>query len=638
MSRFGIRTRVTLLAVVPAAVIAALLAAYFTHSRIEDLHLSLRDRGVDAAHHLAAASEYALVARNQPVLDSLVRSSLKGLDVRSVAIVDRAFHMVAGGGTAPAALARLASQAGGQPAPLQQGNSVIFSAPVMLPEVDVSDPFEQPGTQPQSGTRLGTVVVELSLARTAQAGNRMLLSSLAIALLGLLLTTGIALRMSRKVTRPIRNLSMATERLGLGLLDTRVTPESSGELLILENGINAMAASLQASQEHLQARIDEATRKLTEQKEEAERANNAKSRFLAAASHDLRQPMHALGLFVGALKERIVYPEVSSIVQNIEASVTAMDSLFNALLDISRLDAGVFHPNIVDFPINRLLDRLRVEFAPQALEKWLRFKVMPCSAMVRSDPMMLERIMLNLVSNALRYTGQGGVVVGCRRHPGGLRIEVWDSGTGIPQDRLHDIFHEFVQVGNPERDRNRGLGLGLAIVERMARLLGTRVVVRSRLHRGSVFAIDVALGSQNRPARVNLKEIAAGAMHKLDLCVAVIDDEAAILDGMRVLLENWGCRVLTATSGAEVLQLLSARQHTPDLIVSDYRLRDGENGIALIRAIQAAWGATIPGVLISGDTAPERLHEAQESGFHLLHKPVSPAKLRLLITHLVNTR
>jgi len=638
MNRVGIRTRVTALAVVPAAIIAALLAVYFTHSRITDLDLSLRNRGVDIARHLAAASEYGLVAGNTPLLNSLVKSSLKEADVRAVAILDTRHRILAGGGIAPETLAAVWERGASLNAPVEQKTFVLFSAPITLPEVNIDDPFDQSARRRESGTQLGTVLVQLSLAQTSQVRNQMLLSGLSITLLGLLFTTGVALRMSRKVTRPIRKLSTALERLGLGLLDTRVTPESAGELLILENGINAMAASLQASQQHLQARIDEATRELTEQKEEAERANIAKSRFLAAASHDLRQPMHALGLFVGALKERISYPEVSSIVKNIEASVTAMDSLFNALLDISRLDAGVFHPNIVDFPINRLLDRLRVEFAPQAMEKWLRFKVMPCSAMVRSDPMMLERIMLNLVSNALRYTDQGGVVVGCRRRRGGLRIEVWDSGVGIPADRLHDVFHEFVQIDNPERDRKHGLGLGLAIVERMAKLLGTHVTVRSVVHRGSVFSLDLPLGSRDRPARVNLADIAAGGANKLDLCVAVVDDETAILDGMRVLLENWGCRVLAAASGEELLQLLDSAPQMPDLIVSDYRLREGENGIAVIRAIQAAYGVPIPGVLISGDTAPERLREAQESGFHLLHKPVSPAKLRLLITHLVNTR
>lgn len=460
----------------------------------------------------------------------------------------------------------------------------------------------------------------------------------AIGLSGLCLGLGAvaARKIGGQIVVPVTNLARAVENIGKGNFDVQLSTFAGGELAVLENGIADMATKLKHGQELLERRIEDATRLLTAQKEEAERANLAKSRFLAAATHDLRQPMHALTLFVSALKERIQYPEVSRIVHNIESSVTAMQGMFNALLDISRLDAGVLQAHPRDFHLQALFDRLLLDFSPYASEKQIRLSIVPTRAIVRTDPVLLERILMNLISNGVRYCTEGGVVVGCRRSKGGLRIEVWDSGPGIPAHRQKEIFQEFVQLNNPERDRNKGLGLGLAIVERMARLIGTEVAIKSVVTKGSVFSIRVPRGNAKRvteklsPAQPIKRSELTGAL------VVFIDDEATILEGMEVLLNDWGCEPVIAATGVGAVAALAQAGRPPDIIVSDYRLREGENGIDVIAQIREHFSLDIPGVLVSGDTGPELLREAKEKGLRILHKPVRPAKLRALIEHLVN--
>ena len=360
----------------------------------------------------------------------------------------------------------------------------------------------------------------------------------------------------------------------------------------------------------------------------AEVANQAKSRFLAAASHDLRQPLHALGLFAGALTEKIHYPEVRHIVDNINASVQALEALFNELLDISKLDAGVIQPNLCHYSIQATLQRLASEYQVSALEKGVRLRIRPSNALVRSDPMLLERILRNLVANAIQYTKAGSILVACRRRSGWLRIEVRDSGIGIPHEQRDKIFEEFYQLHNPERDRNKGLGLGLAIVRRMSRLLGCQISLCSAPGRGSRFSIEVPAG--DAAAQPPAPALPARTYRFDGDLVLVVDDELAVRESVQILLELWGCEVLTAGSAEEALQVLDDAS-PPALIIADYRLRCNATGIEAIQAVQAKFRANIPGVLITGDTGPDRLREAKTSGYQLVHKPVAPAKLRAIL-------
>jgi signal transduction histidine kinase/CheY-like chemotaxis protein len=376
---------------------------------------------------------------------------------------------------------------------------------------------------------------------------------------------------------------------------------------------------------------------LREQKDAAEDANIAKSRFLAAASHDLRQPLHALGLFVQALQETPLATRERQVIGNIRRSVDAMEELFNALLDISRLDAGVVQPHITTIPLAAVFDRVRFEYAQIARQKHLSLRVVKTSLFVQSDPSLLARLIRNLLSNAVRYTDSGGVVLGCRRMGSEVRVEVWDSGKGIPLDRHEEIFQEFYQLDNPERDRRKGLGLGLAIVKRLAKLLNYQVALRSVMGKGSVFSITLPRGCREDyvPAQSSPETAAFDLSHAL---VLVIDDEAAVQEGMAALLRKWKCDVLTAGSGAEMMGKLVAVQRIPDLIVSDYRLRDNENGIQVVEVLRSEFNVDIPALLVTGDTGPDRLRDAEASGLPILHKPLNPARLRTLIANLLRER
>lgn len=389
----------------------------------------------------------------------------------------------------------------------------------------------------------------------------------------------------------------------------------------------------------LEARIAEKSASLESQlaqtrqaKEDAEAANRAKSRFLAAASHDLRQPLHALGLFAGALPGHTRDAIGDDLVQRIRTSVASLASLLSALLDISKLDAGAIAAAPRDLRLEEIFERIANDFLPEALEKELRFAVVPTRLVVRSDPALLERILRNLVANALRYTNEGGVVVGARRRGDSVAIEVWDSGPGIPAAESRRIFEEFYQVGNPERDRTRGLGLGLAIVRRLAELLGHRVELSSLPGKGSVFRVVVAAGDAS--AVVDAPASTPAALDAIaGHAIVVIDDEVAVRESTRILLASWGCGVVAAADADEALARLDGAM--PSALIVDYRLRRGLDGLGAIARLREALGQEVPALLVSGESSTAELSRIKASGFLLLHKPLSPAKLRSALAFLL---
>jgi len=367
-------------------------------------------------------------------------------------------------------------------------------------------------------------------------------------------------------------------------------------------------------------------------------ANRAKSRFIAAASHDLRQPLHALGLFVARLQGRVKAAERSRIVEQIDASVAAMNELFNDLLDMSKLDSGVLAPNISEFPIAQLLERTESTFSAAARKKGLSLRIVRNSGWVRSDFILLERILLNLVSNAVRYTARGKVVVGCRLRGRHLRIDVFDRGPGIPEDEHISIFREFYQLGDPQRERQGGMGLGLAIVDRLCRLLKHQIDLASALGKGSRFSILVPSVAA-RALLVDPKDSVHPTPDSIGgKLVVVIDDDPLVLDSTGGLLRSWGCHVLTVGSARVALAGLAEGNQSPDLIICDYQLSDGQTGIEAIEELRKSLNLPIPAFLISGDMAPERIREARMSGYHLLHKPVRPRALRAMLSKFLKKR
>jgi signal transduction histidine kinase len=452
-------------------------------------------------------------------------------------------------------------------------------------------------------------------------------AALLVAALVLAFVAGILL--ARRMTGPIRALHQGASRIGGGNLSQRIAIKTDDELEELGVAFNNMASRLQESYATLERKVEERTHQLEE-------ANQAKSRFLAAASHDLRQPLHALGLFVGQLHRRIRADERKHIVGRIEAALAAMNELFNALLDISKLDAGVLKPTLSEFPVERLLKRAETTFADAARQKGLGFKAVPCGAWVRSDFILLERILFNLVSNAIRHSRQGRLLVGCRRQGASLRIEVWDTGPGIPDDQRQTIFGEFYRLHDPEPGGTAGLGLGLAIVDRLCRLLDHRIKVDSTLGRGSCFAVAVPLAEPVRMLAQPAPALAVQAIPSGKL-VIVIDDDPLVLEGMTGLLRSWGCQVLVAENDRVALAGLVANKRKPDLIVSDYHLPGGKLGIEVIDGLRSTFAANIPAFLISGDTDLVHLRRASARGFHLLHKPVDPMALRAMFAQVLAT-
>jgi signal transduction histidine kinase/CheY-like chemotaxis protein len=407
------------------------------------------------------------------------------------------------------------------------------------------------------------------------------------------------------------------------LIDRFVLTNESLERLNreLEQRVQAKGAELMTALDHMRAARDW-----------AETANRGKTGFLAAASHDLRQPIHALGLYMGSLRERPLEAGAREIVERMDGSVAALESLLNALLDISRIDAGVLVPQPRPFDLGALLHRLGDEFSREAATCGLRLSVRlggtpPAGAM--ADPMLVERVLRNLIANAVKYTRSGGVLVTCRpRGAGGAspqwRVEVWDTGPGIAPDEQERVFDEFYQAGNPERDRRGGLGLGLSIVRRLARLMKLPLALHSRPGHGSRFSIDL-------PACA-LAPVAAGRSAEAaalpTMVIAVIDDDAEVRDAMRSLLQSWQCEVLDGADAEEVMAAVRAGQAPPHAVVADLRLRGGRDGVAEVGRLRAALGAELPALLVSGDSAPERVRVMQDSGLPWLAKPVSPARLR----------
>jgi signal transduction histidine kinase len=374
-----------------------------------------------------------------------------------------------------------------------------------------------------------------------------------------------------------------------------------------------------------------------EAREEAERASVAKSRFLAAASHDLRQPIHALGLFLEALSYSRLDDVQRQGLDNAKLAAAASADMLNTLLDFSRIEAGVVRPQERPFAVQGLLYELEQELAPQADGKALIYRSRETRYRVFSDPTLLGLILRNLISNAIRYTHQGGLLVACRKRGERLLIEVFDTGIGIAPDHQREVFREFHQLGNPERDRHKGLGLGLAIADGLARSMELQLSVNSQPGRGSVFRIEVPL-AQNVLATESQDRHAPHTVHSANLKnqrVLVIDDDESVRLGMRQLLSSWGCDCWTAESLKEAYSLEWALP--PRAIICDYRLRERQTGAEVISLLRKHYESDIPALLVTGDTAPKRLREAAASGIPLLHKPLAAGQLHQALSVLLSS-
>ena len=405
--------------------------------------------------------------------------------------------------------------------------------------------------------------------------------------------------------------------------DEKVILAREDELGRMGRSFNRLKQDLWEQSEGLQnAKID------------AERANKAKSLFLASASHDLRQPLNAMQMYIAALQSKVKDKEILRIIEDINSVSISTARLLNALLDVSELEVGAIKPRFESFSVNNMLISIFQSFLPLAKDKGLNFRVVPSSLYVRSDPALLERILGNFMSNAIRYTNKGSVLIGCRKRGDKVVIEVWDTGCGISDDQMSLIYEDFYQIENKERDRGKGLGLGLALAKRLSESLEHKIVSKSTFGSGSCFSVLVNIGEKT--VDENQDESFMNIMNLSGANILLVEDDMDVLRATKQLLESWGCKVKTARNKDEVMNLIKENPYdNPDIILADNRLPGDASGIDISYLIQEKLQASIPCVIMTGDVERNHVQSIIDQGFPVLLKPIQPAKFRAMLSHLI---
>ncbi|MDH6592548.1 signal transduction histidine kinase [Variovorax sp. TBS-050B] len=607
LARLTFAQQLILLALVPATAATLAAIAVLTRQHLDNLTELMRANAQTVALQVATAAQAPLARMDRRMLQRTAQSGTYQPHVQQVQIWSEDGEIVANSETVDRAR--------------DEGLQVVV--PI------VSD----------NGQPHGKVMVEMSLDAVQQARRSVWLNVvlvLATSLVGVGLAGWWA---ARRISEPIRALGKAVDRLGAGEAAS-VAIEGTSEVRHLQHGFNQAARALAESHRLLQSRISEATAELARKNQQLEVASQAKTRLLAAASHDLRQPLHALTLFSDGLANGETDPVRLQRIGHIRECVDSLDRLFSELLNLSQLDAGVLQPQWADFALDQLFDEISRNFRPVAEQQGLRLVVRKTDLWVRCDYVMLSRILNNLVSNSLRHTLEGGVLVGARARGKGVRIDVVDTGVGIAQQHQARVFEEFYQVESNGRNAprgQRGMGLGLATVQRLAELLNTRVELSSTPHKGTCVRVLVRAAPAALPAPAAAAPAPSAAEDEagLDgLRILVIDDERTILEGLSVVLTHWGAEVMAAQTRAEALALADRWAQPPDVVVSDLLLQGGDNGLDVIAALERhprGIGAATARLLVTGETKPDRLREVANAGIAVLYKPVSPRVLRQAI-------
>lgn len=625
-----LHNRVFVVALAPLLLAVGLFAAYFAHQSARLAHENLLKFGRETTQRVSDAAAFDLATGNLPEILVLLEREKKSLGASSIGVTDGISWLTVVGDAQ--SLPRLTRE---PPAAVSDsGRYFTFSARVTLQTVETHDPFVDDSSVEAPPKNYLVLVLD---ARPIQSQVlQVTLTALGMAAVCLFFALLLAWRLSGSVSRPLQRLTHSVERISQGHLDERPETDAPGEIGQLQRGINRMAETLLEHHAAMQQRIIEATADLRAQKLAAESANQAKSRFLAAASHDLRQPLHAMSLLVEALMEKVPGGDARRLTEHIAASASAMSALLNALLDLSKLDAGVIEARPACTRLQPLFEGLHSQFAHQAVNQGLKLGVHDGGLCVDTDPLLLERILANLLSNALRYTQRGGIVLGARRSgKNQVRIEVWDTGQGIPAEYQDRVFEEYFQLDNPERYRDKGLGLGLAIVNRLGDLLRTQVRLRSRVGSGSCFHL-VLPRCEALPAPARRTPSSNLNLPLEQALVAFIDDDPAILEAMVEVFDQWGVELAVGEDAEQMRDELVSLGRRPDVVLSDYRLKDGKTGIEAIAVLRRAFGP-MPAALLTGDTAPETIQAIRSSALPVLHKPLKPAKLRAFLAHLLSS-
>jgi signal transduction histidine kinase/CheY-like chemotaxis protein len=510
-----------------------------------------------------------------------------------------------------------------------------------------------------------TVIMEQQRAQALKPAWATLSRTLLLMAIGATAALLAGVAFARQMAAPIVALRKATARIAAGDLTVHIAPKRHDEIEELAGDFNQMVARLRDLYANLETKVQARTVELSEardiledraheidllnqrlmtqldelslRKDEAERANAAKTRFLAAASHDLRQPMHSISLLIGVLRTRLADPAQIDLADKVQSSVTTMENLFGNLLDISKLDAGAVHPHVEDVDLGWLLERAVETWLPQAQEKGLSLRLRAGRWVVRGDATLLERIVGNLLANAIRYTRSGGVLVGCQRRGEQCELQIWDTGPGIAQEHREAIFEEFFRIGAPGTGQEKGLGLGLSIVRRCAHILGYSIAVQSREGRGSVFKVTLPLAAGTAAPHASSNTMDTPPQALEGNFIVVIDDEATNREAVRDALLGAGCHVVIAASGEDALTQLQAHLRTPDLILTDFQLGSSGDGLEVIRRLRAHYDEAIPALVVTANTDTRLLAEAGAQGAGLLHKPVGLQRLLLALKESLET-
>ena len=457
------------------------------------------------------------------------------------------------------------------------------------------------------------------------ANSYIVITSL-IALLFVILMVLVIVRMN--ISKPLQLLTDSINRY----TPLQKVEEFEDEKVILarEDELGRMGRSFK----RLKQDLWEKSEGLQNAKIDAERANKAKSLFLASASHDLRQPLNAMQMYIAALQSKVKDKEILRIIEDINSVSISTARLLNALLDVSELEVGAIKPRFESFPLNNMLISIFQSFLPLAKDKGLNFRVVPSSLYVRSDPALLERILGNFMSNAIRYTNKGSVLIGCRKRGDKVVIEVWDTGCGISDDQMSLIYEDFYQIENKERDRGKGLGLGLALAKRLSASLEHKIVSKSTFGSGSCFSVLVNIGEKT--VDENQDESFMNIMNLSGVNILLVEDDMDVLKATKQLLESWGCKVKTARNKDEVMNLINENPYdNPDIILADNRLPGDASGVDITYLIQEKLQTSIPCVIMTGDVERNHVQSIIDKGFPVLLKPIQPAKFRAMLSHLI---
>ena len=624
-----IKWRVLFVALMPALLVCTALSLYFIALRYQEVEISLNARGASLARQLASAAEYGAFSGNRTELLRLAETAAREQDVVAIRFYGRNGEALARVDS-PAVSGHKAGVAGvagaaGEP-------TLVFRDNILHSVSAFDDAFQAGAMSSRASDSLGSVLIEMSRARADREKRDILGVTLMFSFAALAIGILFSHRLGRDVTEPILALQKTVSRIHLGDLQARVEHHPAGTLRSLEEGVNEMAISLQTNRDHLERCITEATQELRLQKDEAERTSLAKSRFLAAASHDLRQPLHALMLFTGELDPKAGDPPQRHLIDLIRSAVSVLNEQLNTLLDISRIDLGDARLSVEPVDLQTVIDRVITLHELDAAAKELCLRHVPTRWRVMTDPKLLERMLGNLLSNAIRYTEYGGILIGARRRGERIFLEVWDTGMGISHEQIPLIFQEFYQVRNPERDAQKGLGLGLSIVTRLSNMLNHPVRVRSNPGRGSVFSIELPR-TEEVPSASSMEGGAPQGALALRNTLFDFDADIVLLGGaadeqalLSHLLTAWGCRFRSVDHVDSYEESLRQGAPVADAVIFTQDRYD-------VAARLAGNSGQSTRLILLADADDVGIIDAQLPGGWLarVNRPIRPARLRALL-------